>query len=470
MYKAQRLHPAAILEFIFRNLYKLAQALLPLIILALGESAFRSWFLTFLPIVLVLFIVYMIFYWLRFVFYVQDNELRLEYGVLVRKKRYISFERIQTVQVSAGVIQRILGLVKLQIETAGGGNKAELILPAISADKAAELQKILQKGKVFNPDVPDKDRLIQYRLSSSDLLILGSTSNSLGLILAGMLTIVSQLDKIIPNLKIWEVLGKYASNLMAGTVYITILVIIFIILLACLLSLLGNLIKFAGFTLIRDGDNLKISRGLFEKKQLSIPVKRIQALKIVEGILRQPFKMVSIQVVSISNVGDKGEGNVIMPVIPRHKMMDFLEEVLPEFYRPFEVEMLPNRSKMRYILINFIPATVLVIIIFLFLPFAYPGLILLPLAIWLGSLQYRDTGYSLQESMLIIRSRILGKVSTIVPRRKIQSLSISRNYFQVRKNLNTLRVSIASGVVPANVKLVGMDDEKSSVIIQWFSR
>ena len=108
MYKPQRLHPLAILGFTLRKIYSLGQALLPLLIIAIAQQGIRRWLILAIPILLILFIAYGILYWLGYVFYISGQELRVEYGVLVRKKRYIPFERIQTVQISAGVLQRLL--------------------------------------------------------------------------------------------------------------------------------------------------------------------------------------------------------------------------------------------------------------------------------------------------------------------------------------------------------------------------
>lgn len=469
MYSPQRLHPAAILEFLIKNVYKLGQGLLPLIIVAIGQPGLRRWLLLLFPILLIFFVVYMVLYWLRYVYYVQDNELRLEYGVLVKKKRYISFDRIQTVQVSAGVIQRLFGLVKLQVETAGGDKKAELILPAVSRQRADELRQVLQQGRYGQTEAVDSQALPEYRLSLSALLLLSSTSNSLGVVLAGLLALASQLDEIAPQLNIWEILARYASNLIAGQLATVILVTAGLILLAWLLSLLGNIVKFGGFKLIREGDNFGITRGLLEQKQITIPINKIQAIKVVEGILRQPFGMVSIQVVSISNAGEKGEGNVLFPIMPRSKVESFLQEVIPEFAVPLSVESLPARARGRYILINFVPAALTALIAGFYPPWGYAALLLLPLAAGLGIVQHRDAGLRLQRDKLVIRTRWLGRSSTIVPRRRVQSLSLSQTYFQIRKQLSTVRVAIASGTISASVKLVGIDRKEGEAISQWYS-
>ncbi len=58
--------------------------------------------------------------WRRFTYRMEDDEFRVESGVITKKKKYISLERIQTVNTSEGIFQRIFGLVRVQIETAGG--------------------------------------------------------------------------------------------------------------------------------------------------------------------------------------------------------------------------------------------------------------------------------------------------------------------------------------------------------------
>lgn len=48
---------------------------------------------------------------------------------------------------SAGVVQQIFKLVKLQIETAGGGKEAEAVLSAISVEEAERIKEAVFKKK-----------------------------------------------------------------------------------------------------------------------------------------------------------------------------------------------------------------------------------------------------------------------------------------------------------------------------------
>ncbi|HPF44839.1 MAG TPA: PH domain-containing protein [Syntrophomonadaceae bacterium] len=470
MYEPQRLHPLSILDYLIKNIYSLLKGLLPLFLVALADAGIRKWFLLAVPFLLVLFVVYGVLYWLRYVFYLRGQELRLEYGVFVRKQRYIPIERIQSVQISAGILQRLLGVVKIQVETAGAGNQAEFVLSALPRQKAETLREILQAGRQIPDQAEQVPPAAEYRLSPRRLLLLATTSNGIGVVLSALLAAVSQLDDFFSDLNIWIKIGQYVENLAAGKISMFILVIVILFLFAWLISLAGSLIRFSGFRLTRDGDNIRISRGLLEKQQLTLPVKRLQAVKVVEGILRQPFGMLSVQVISISNsAGAKGEGNVLFPLLPHSRLHHYLQQMLPEFAVISDIKGLPASARRRYLLVNTLPALLIAILSAIFLPWGYLAFIIVPLAAWLGNAQYRSAGWLIDTDRLVLRTRTLGRVTTIVPRRKIQSMSVSQNFFQKRLGLASLRINTASGLGAAVVQVKGMDERTCQDIIQWFS-
>lgn len=470
MYEPQRLHPLSILDFLIRHVYSLLQALLPLFLLALAQVGSRPWIWLAIPLLLIIFIIYGVLYWLRYLFYLSEQELRLEYGVFIRKQRHIPFERIQSVQISAGILQRMFGLVKVQVETAGGGNKAEFVLAALSRTKAEALREILQSSQNLPDQDEEKPVALEYHLSARSLLLLASTSNGMGVALSALLVIVSQLDDFFSGLHIWIKIGQYAENLATGKISMVILAVLILLLLAWLMSLVGTIIRFSGFQLVREGENIIVSRGLLEKQQLTLPIKRIQAIRVVEGVLRQPFGMVSVQVVSISNSASaKGEGNVLFPLLPRVRLEQFLQETAPEFAMTFNPRMLPVSARRRYLLITTLPMLIIASLAAFFLPWGYLAFLIVPLATWLGNAQYKASGWQLEADKLLFRSRVLGRVTNIVPRRRIQSMDISQHFFQQRLGLTTLCLAVASGLGGTLVKLKGMDEKHSREIAEWFS-
>ena len=81
--------------------------------------------------------------WKRFVYWFEDGELRIEYGLFVKKKRYIPFERIQSLNYTEGIFHRPFNLVKVRVETAGSGKigEAEAELTAINREDADRIEK-----------------------------------------------------------------------------------------------------------------------------------------------------------------------------------------------------------------------------------------------------------------------------------------------------------------------------------------
>ena len=61
------------------------------------------------------------------------------------------------------------------------------------------------------------------------------------------------------------------------------------------LSVAGSLVAFAGFTVTRDGDRLRIRRGLLQRSDAR-PVRRIHGVRVVEGLLRRPFGLAALRV------------------------------------------------------------------------------------------------------------------------------------------------------------------------------
>ncbi len=82
--------------------------------------------------------------WKYFTYSYRDGYLLIKSGVIIKKRRSIKRERIQAINVSRGLVQRLFNLVSLEIETAGGLGEAELTLDAITREEAADIKEKLK--------------------------------------------------------------------------------------------------------------------------------------------------------------------------------------------------------------------------------------------------------------------------------------------------------------------------------------
>src|SRR5690625_6395978 len=109
----------------------------------------------------------------------------------------------------------------------------------------------------------------------------------------------------------------------------------------------GTMIKYGNFTIIKKAEELFITRGLLEKKERTIPLKRIQAIRIEESIIRQPFGYVTIHAEVAGGSMDNSDGiPVLFPIMKASEVDDFLQTLLPD-YGPVTVERtrIPKRSR-----------------------------------------------------------------------------------------------------------------------------
>lgn len=82
-----------------------------------------------------------------------SDSLKIEKGVIVKKYKSIPYERIQNVDITRGIIARIIGFSTIDIQTAGysaynaqgGAGRSEGHIPAVSIEGAEKIREFLMK-------------------------------------------------------------------------------------------------------------------------------------------------------------------------------------------------------------------------------------------------------------------------------------------------------------------------------------
>lgn len=139
--------------------------------------------------------------------------------------------------------------------------------------------------------------------------------------------------------------------------------------------------------------------GLLQRRHVSIPVQRIQAVRIVEGVLRQPLGLLTVQVESAGYGPQSSEKAILWPLIQRKELMSFLQDYLPELATEIPLQPLPPAARRRYILRHFFPAALPVLPAFIRLPRGELTLVLpCPGILW-GLWKFRDARWGLQGNM-----------------------------------------------------------------------
>ncbi|WP_158633909.1 PH domain-containing protein [Radiobacillus deserti] len=411
--------------------------------------------------------------WYRFTYVVEQDQLKIESGIFIKKKRTISFNRIQAIDVSEGIVHRVFKLAKVEVQTAGGDvtSKAEAVLSAISREKAYEWKELLQVKKEIEQELDEepKEEIVKT-ISTPRLLLAASTTNGFGVFLSIVALVGSQFGQFIPN-PIYEAVYGWMLNLSVPVL------IIFSVIGALFLwgtATLGIWIKYSFFTIRKADDGLQLSHGLLEKKHLTLSTNRIQAISVREDLLRQWLGYATVHAEVVGgrlDAKDGGTSVLLFPLLKKTEVESFLEQFVPDYQPEVLQHVLPKRSRKRYLFRVLFPVVLAAIPILYFLPtYSWILIILLVLASLLGVFQYKDSGYTLAGDKLILSSRRISKSTVVMFRKRIQSLTISDHYLQQRESLKTLKCSVAAiGGVGKTFAYKDGDEDQIQELFSWYS-
>ena len=434
-------------------------------------------------VVLIILLVAGIIKWKRFVYWFEDGELRIEYGLIIKKKRYIPFDRIQSLNYTEGIFHRPLGLVKVKVETAGSGKigEAEAELTAIPRIDADRIEKKMEEAKRgvqpvdeaavengIQEEVPMPKKPIRkiYRMNIKELLVLATTSGGIGVVVSAVAVFLSQFAELIPYDAIYEEVMLF---LRFGYFIIAFLVF-FGLLIAWLISVLLTLIANYQFTIQRDEDHIYISRGLLEKKKVSVPFKRIQGIKITQNPLRELFGYATVTVESAGgSVGDKEEKIRLFPLAKTKDIVPILEDLFPDMDWSPEMVGAPKRSVHFYYRLDLLwMVPVLGAISYLFYPYGLFSLIVIPFIVLIGIWQHRTAGYALGDKQITMVFRGISKHTFYMMKKRVQAVEVSQSVFQRRKGIASIQATIKSGMLGATARVEHMEKEDASNILAWY--
>ncbi|ATP42045.1 hypothetical protein CSE16_19645 [Solibacillus sp. R5-41] len=416
--------------------------------------------------------------WATFTYWFEDRELRVEYGLFVKKKRYIPFDRIQSLNYKEGIFHRIFGLVQVQVETAGSKNgKPEAELTAVTRLAADEIEIQMKKVKQIDSSMEEgqeapseEPSFIIHKMHPKELLLLATTSGGIGVVLAGIFALVSQFSQFIP----FDDIYNEMAILMKFSVIIVSILIAFAFIAAWLISVALTFLNYYDFTVTEQNKRLIITRGLLEKKRVTIPLHRVQAVKIVENPFRQMLGLATVIVESAggSFSGEKDKKIVLFPLISKKMLIKPLSELFPHIDFTMTPEVTPpKRAQPFFYRIDFVWMVPLIAALsYFFYPYGLLSFLLIVPIILLGRWQFKTDGYLLNGQQITIVSRTISRVTFFAEKKRIQVTQGSQNYFQKRRQIGSARIVVMSGLAGASATVRHLEQREVETILQWYER
>jgi putative membrane protein len=488
----RRMHPAWVLA---KGIHELRGFLPAFIGLAVG---LRGWAVPVALLIVLAELGLLTLRWRTTRYAVVDGALRLRSGLLSRSERVIPATRISALDTTRGIVQRAFGLVSLEVQTAGGGRKAELRLDALSAEEAERLRGVLGHARALADEVHQADAApapapaswtaetapnpragepapasragepapaappatrartpwapvgadaddapVVYAITGRDLVIAALTGPQIGLVAVVVGSVFSQAGDLLPR-----GLKNRAEDVVTGADATTVVTLVVLaVLFAAALSVMGTVLAFAEFTVLRDDRRLRVRRGLLTERTGTIPLDRVHGVRIVEGLLRRPLGYATVLVeVAGYGVGDETM-RTLVPLVRRRDLPALLGRVLPELPWPAgELRRPPARARRRYwtvpVLWSLVPAAAAAI----WLPDALKAVAVVPVVVAaaLGDSRWRGAGWHLGADTIAVRRQLVARSTLLALPRRAQRVAVRTNPFQRRAGLAAFDVVLAT--------------------------
>ncbi|MCA1967196.1 MAG: PH domain-containing protein [Flavobacterium sp.] len=311
----QRQSLPGILIMFANSLQKTVRALWPMLLIWLVKFDSLNKLVFFGSVAGVVLIIAIISYlqYLFFTFHIdeENGEFVIQKGVLNKTRITIQLHKIQQVNINQSLIQRLVGVHKLEIDTAGS-DKKEASISAISHELATILKERLinhsQQETVENINIISEEvtptSFIKIGLLS--LIKIGFTSNyikSFALIFVFFTTILENLQQLNTEVIDEDKVTGYLDTLPIITSFL--IVVGFFIGLILLVNLVRTILKYFDFTIQKSKQAIILSYGLLSTKNTLLNPNKVQKIKVTQNYFQKKLDVTTIGIHQASSDAEK---------------------------------------------------------------------------------------------------------------------------------------------------------------------
>lgn len=420
--------------------------------LALGTAAVIS------AIALVAFLKYK-----NFTFYIdnENEEFIISEGIFNKTKTTIQLNKIQQVNINQSLIQRVIGVYELEVDTAGSTNK-EGKIKAISHPLALSLKSQLLDNENRTIVVPthetattSADELVAtpfISISFISLLKVGITSNyvkSLSLLLLFFITATDYINKFTgKDIFEEEDIEAYVNKTAVITSLLLFVVILFGIVLV--INLFRIVFRYFDYKITKQKGTLLLSFGLINTKSTILKPEKVQITTISRNYFQKKMNILEIKIKqATSGEKEKHTAAIDIPGCSNHEKNEILKLLFHQI--PQKGLMLrPNYRKLVFsiFLIIIVPLSGFFIVaanVSEVMEFAYVA----PLyALFLGLILYfgfRNYRLFINDDFIIKQSGAWDISEEIISTKKIQAVTVSQLFWHKNADIGYLTLHTAGG-------------------------
>ena len=300
----RRQHFLGTIRYFSRNINLLVRSFFPILAgLALSDE-FRQYIEVIAVVVFALITIAAFVEFWRFRFHVNNHSIIIEKGLLEREVIAIPFDRIQALHLEQAPWQRLVGLTKLKIDTAGTSG-AEVDLQALNLSEANVLRDgIMAARSVLASPVPERgvDSLPLVHLSPKALLKVGLTQDHLrnGFIALG--AVIALYEPFKSLIDTWlSLVPKMYWSILSWTWFLFIPLGVFLFLiLSFIVSSAGAILRYFNLKAVLYDREISLKAGLLRRFEYRIPLAKIQILEWRSTLMRRALSIETLRVFQAS--------------------------------------------------------------------------------------------------------------------------------------------------------------------------
>lgn len=464
--KPQRQSPVGIIIMFADSLQKFIRAAwVPLVIMLYRMPAQAIFYTSLMVLGLFTILVFLAYLKYRnFTFYLdqEKREFIVRSGVLSKKKISIGLEKIQQVNINQNIIQKLIGVYSLDVDTAGSNSK-EVSIRAIDKKSAEILKAKLLDREVMThrESVQPEEILVKpfIKISPLSLLKLGITSNygrSLGVLIAFLITVYDNIREFLENEILTE--EQIQQYVVRSTLQGFLMIFLVMFLLVFIINLIRTLIRYFDLEIRRQSQSLLISYGLLAKKNTLLNPRKVQIVAYSQNLFQRKLNVLSFRIKQASSEevkedGKKNESSAIeIPGASTAERDEILKLIYDKIFTKGQ-ELKPNYRYIfkRIYLLLLLPVAAILLFGYFVNPHIQAYFILLPFYVGLMSLLiyigYRNYRFYVNDDFILKKRGLWDIDYVIIEPYKIQSITTKQYFWHKRSDVGHVILHTAAGDV-----------------------
>ncbi|MGL4571398.1 MAG: PH domain-containing protein [Clostridium sp.] len=298
--------------------------------------------------------------WRKTYMYLDNTDFVYERSTFFKSKRTFPLKNIASVNINQNIFQRIIGTGSLKFDLnsslLSNTNNVHIVL---KKNVCLELEHLILtkiseiKGENID-EIKEKDD-ISYN-SIVDFSLFDVIKHSIFNL--PTYSIFFTLCIVLPF--IFEIFDRSSNESFFSLIPFIILVIIFQ---GC--SIILKVLKYYNFKVNRNSDIIYLSYGLFNKKNYSFSINKVNAIIIKRSLLCKLFNMYSLQGMVAGLSDEQSESPCLSLCVKKDELDMILAKILPEFKNEGNLVRAPKNSfyiRLVYFILVLIPSIVLMFI------------------------------------------------------------------------------------------------------------